>query len=296
MGSIARQILAGDQVASVMGVSSRGVFLQLPGGWVLFLSFEKYRGPLTINLVVNGFDLAQCQKGAELEIYPGRLSFPVMGLEIDYRDAIIWKPPDLPGRLLLPDQRRQRLEGILLELDRMQRSSPFADIYQTVLSPGRQVSERQMTTFGQLIALRQAWLSRDVATTAASMMPLLGMGAGLTPSGDDLALGFLLALNRWGQVLAPGLDLKLLNREIVRAAYERTTLLSANLIDCASQGQADERLILGLDGLLSETCDPGASAASLASWGNSSGVDALVGMGLAILAGAENSALPVEPI
>jgi hypothetical protein len=151
-----------------------------------------------------------------------------------------------------------------------------------MLIPGRQVKEHQKTAFSQLTALRQAWLSQDVTMIAASMLPLLGMGAGLTPSGDDLALGFLLALNRWGGVLAPGLDLKSLNLEIVQGAYERTTTLSANLIDCASQGQADERLILGLDGLLSEAYGPAICAASLAGWGNSSGVDALVGMGLAM--------------
>jgi hypothetical protein len=133
-----------------------------------------------------------------------------------------------------------------------------------------------------LAALRLALDGQEAARIAAAIQPLLGMGAGLTPSGDDLALGLLLALNRWGQTLAPGLDLKLLNREIVRGAYERTTMLSANLIDCASRGQADERLIVGLDGILSGEYDPGMCASSLAGWGNNSGVDALVGMGLAM--------------
>jgi len=284
IGSFARQILAGDQAASVMGVSSRGVFLHLPSGWVLFLSFEQYRGPLALNLVPGGGGLSQWQKGAELQIHPGRLSFPAEGLEVDFREAIDWQLPDLPGRLLSTDQRRHRLEGTLLELAVMQKTSPLADMLLAVLSPGRQLSGRQKTAFAQLVAVRQACVSQEVAMIAASIMPLLGMGAGLTPSGDDLALGFLLALNRWGYVLAAGLDLKLLNREIVRGAYKSTTLLSANLIDCASQGQADERLILGLDGLLSWEYDPGACAASLASWGNTSGVDALVGMALAILA------------
>ncbi len=263
---------------------------------MLFLSFERYRGPLTLNLEAGQRDLSLLEKGARVEIYPGRLVFPALGLEVDCRGAKDWQPPDLPGRLITPDQRCNRLEGVLLELDRMQKTSPLAGILGAMLSPDRQVSERQKKTFAQLAAVRQACFNRDVAMIAASIGPLLGMGAGLTPSGDDLAIGFLLALNRWGHELAPGLDFMLLNQVIVRGAYERTTLLSANLIDCASQGQADERLIIGLDGLLSEASDPGVGAASLAGWGSSSGVDALVGMGLVILAGAENSALPVEPV
>jgi hypothetical protein len=282
IGSAARQILAGANSANVMGISSRGVFLHLPSDWVLFLSFEQYRGPLTINLMTGRKELSQWQNGAEMQIYPDRLRFPSQDLELDYCDAMEWQPPDLPGRLLSPDQRRQRLEHVLLELGRMQKSSPLAETLQAMLSPGRQVKEHQKTAFSQLAALRQAWLSQDVAMIVASMLPLLGMGAGLTPAGDDLALGFLLVLNRWGGVLASGLDLKSLNREIVRGAYERTTTLSANLIECASRGQADERLILGLDALLSDVYDPGICAASLAGWGNSSGVDALVGMGLAM--------------
>lgn len=267
-----------------MGVSSRGVFLRLPGGWVLFLSFEQYRGPLTLNLVTEGGGEWQWQTGADLQIYPGRLSFPETGLEVDFRKAVGWQPPDLPGDLLTTEQRRQRLDSTLLLLAEMQKISPLADLLQTMLSPGRQLSERQQTTFVQLAAVHRACFNQQAAMIAASVISFLGMGAGLTPSGDDLALGLLLALNRWGHILAPGLDLKLLNQEIVREAYQLTTLLSANLIDCASRGQADERLISGLDGLLTQENDPQACAAALAGWGNTSGIDALAGMALAILA------------
>jgi hypothetical protein len=282
IGFVARQILAGANSASVMGVTSRGVFLHLSSDWVLFLSFEPYRGPLTLNLMTGRKELSQWQKGAEMQIHPDRLRFPSQDLELVYRDAMEWQPPDLPGRLLSPDQSRQRLEDVLLELAGMQKSSALADTLHAMLIPGRQLSQPQQTTFRQLAAVCRACASQQAGKIAASVNPFLGRGAGLTPAGDDLVLGLLLALNRYGDVLAPGLDLKSLNREIVRGAYERTTTLSANLIECASRGQADERLILGLDGLLSEAHAPVVSAAYLAGWGNSSGVDALVGMGLAM--------------
>jgi len=110
----------------------------------------------------------------------------------------------------------------------------------------------------------------------------LGLGAGLTPAGDDFILGFLLCLNRWQGALSPGVDLESLNRQMVRSAYRRTTQLSANLIECATLGLADERLVNGLDWLLSgETTDPDVLG-NLLGWGNSSGVSVLAGFATAL--------------
>jgi len=284
IGAIARELLAVDRSASVMGVSSRGIFLHLAAGWVLFLSYERYRGPLTLNLGSERRGVSRLRQGAALQILSGRKCILSTDLEINYGAAESWQAPQLPGGLLSNEKSREVLQQIIAELSRMGKTSPLAGQLPGLHSraegedmPGEAVSD-------MLAALRRVWDGQDASQIAAAVQPLLGMGAGLTPSGDDLAIGFLLALNRWGHVLAPELNLNLLNQGIISRAYESTTLLSANLIECASQGQADERLILGLDGMLSGEFDPGACAASLASWGNTSGIDALVGMALAILA------------
>ncbi len=283
IGAIARGLLEVDRSASVMGVSSRGIFLHLAAGWVLFLSCEQYRGPLTLSLEASRRDLLRLEKGAELEIHPERMCLLSEGLEIDYQPGEVWQARlPHPGRVLSTGQRRDRLERILLELSRMQKTSPLAEMLPGLLRLDWAEDTQGQATFRMLAAVRQGLNVHDTAAIVAAILPLLGMGAGLTPSGDDLAIGFLLALNRWGHVLAPELNLNLLNQGIVQGAYKSTTFLSANLIECASQGQADERLILGLDGMLSWEYDPEMCAASLASWGNTSGIDALVGMGLAI--------------
>ncbi len=95
-------------------------------------------------------------------------------------------------------------------------------------------------------------------------------------------LGFLLALQRWGYALASELEVEELTRQLLPLAYQKTTTLSANLIECASLGQADERLLLALDGIMTPNPDPPTCAAALAAWGNTSGHDALVGMALCI--------------
>jgi hypothetical protein len=109
------------------------------------------------------------------------------------------------------------------------------------------------------------------------------LGSGLTPSGDDLVAGCILALARWGSWLFPGLPVAAHAPQLLPLAYQTTTTLSANLIECACQGQADERLLLALDGILCAASPPSACAAALSAWGNTSGRDALTGMALVIL-------------
>ncbi|MHB9033822.1 MAG: oxamate carbamoyltransferase subunit AllH family protein, partial [Anaerolineae bacterium] len=100
-------------------------------------------------------------------------------------------------------------------------------------------------------------------------------------SGDDLISGLLLTYNRYQEVLKPPFSLANLNSAILESAYMKTTKLSANLIECASLGQADERLISALDGILAGTTHTARCADLIISWGSSSGCDALVGMALA---------------
>jgi hypothetical protein len=124
--------------------------------------------------------------------------------------------------------------------------------------------------------------SPDISRIIATLETYLGLGEGLTPAGDDLVLGYLLAINRWGDLLYLDLDISRINQAIRQAAYQKTNTLSANLIECASLGQADERLVLALDGILSGEPDPDTCIAHLLSWGHSSGANALTGMSAAI--------------
>jgi hypothetical protein len=73
---------------------------------------------------------------------------------------------------------------------------------------------------------------------------------------------------------------------LLPTAYQKTTTLSANLIDCAGNGQADERLLLAVDGMITGEPGPDACLEALINWGSSSDRDALVGMGLVL--GQEN--------
>ncbi|RPI30816.1 MAG: DUF2877 domain-containing protein, partial [Chloroflexota bacterium] len=79
-------------------------------------------------------------------------------------------------------------------------------------------------------------------------------------------------------MLPVSFDIQALNRAAVDLAYSRTTTLSANLIEWAAKAQADERLILALDGALTGAPDPTACIDYLAGYGSSSGRDVLAGL------------------
>ncbi|MCK5314644.1 MAG: DUF2877 domain-containing protein, partial [Anaerolineales bacterium] len=84
--------------------------------------------------------------------------------------------------------------------------------------------------------------------------------------------------------LWPGDGLLEINRQVVEAAYVKTTRLSANLIEMAAHGKGDERLIKTLDPLMSDIPNESEALRDLLGWGHSSGVDAFVGMAVALSA------------
>jgi hypothetical protein len=144
-----------------------------------------------------------------------------------------------------------------------------------------QTPDDQKSLFADIMSLQQAMTHHDVPRAVEVLSRLLGMGQGLTPSGDDFVIGLLLMLNRWPDAVWPGGDRRTLNRQVVHAAYDKTTTLSANLIECAASGQADERLVDVVDGILTGQPAESECASNLRRWGSSSGIDALVGMTVA---------------
>jgi hypothetical protein len=98
---------------------------------------------------------------------------------------------------------------------------------------------------------------------------MLGRGRGLTPSGDDLAVGLLLVLNRWPEAVPSISDLSYLNQRLVEAAGQQTTSLSRSLIQCAISGNSDERLLWVVDSIFTGEPEESESLSYLLQWGAS---------------------------
>lgn len=282
MGAIARELLSQDQAATMIGVTGRGAFLSLASGWVIFLSPEADRGPLTLNCPGQAANLKFLKSGAKARIQQKHIYLPQAGLLFDTDQAVTWEAPPTNREVLPPARRKVVLQLVARHALQAGKTSPVSELLPILFDSTDQQGFQGNILLKRIERLRRNLQDGEIVAAGEEMRAFLGLGAGLTPSGDDLALGLMLALARWGHSLAPALDLKGLSDILLPLAYQNTTTLSANLIECASQGQAHERLLLALDGLLTGDPDPAACAAYLAGWGNTSGLDALVGMGLAM--------------
>lgn len=281
IGRVASGLLSDEPVASVQGTSSRGVFVSLGSGWVVFLSVEGYRGPLTINLPGDSV-LPPYEDGTPIVISGSLIDIPGTRRRFLFEQAEIWQAPPLPTEVLPVEQRLNRLADITQELSLMQKESLFADFLAALLDDNVRATTHLNGVNNTLNEMWMAILEHKKGAFLNACGAVLGLGAGLTPSGDDLITGLVLALSRWEGVVLPNLEKEDLFADLIPMAYEKTSLLSANLIECACRGQADERLVLALDGIMTGEHRPAQCATALAGWGSSSGVDALAGMALAV--------------
>jgi len=280
IGEPAREALMCASQASVLGKTSRGLFLHLFTGWVIFLSFEPYRGPLTLNLLGDTRAFHNLEIGEVVKVSPGVIVFQRMGLSLTISGAEPWQASAKLRENLPVDALRAHVISIAHLAALQPSASQLVAMLPVILGLQEKPDLPPPDYFDELTHLQAACRTGRASAMAEALRAFLGLGAGLTPSGDDLVIGFLLAANRWGERLFPAIATAALNEAIPARAARSTSALSANLIECAARGQADERLVLALDGIVTGIPDAAACLASLAGWGNSSGLDAWVGMAL----------------
>ena len=285
IGSIAFDAQSIPQQGSVIGKTSRGVFIKSSSKWLVFISRESFRSPLTINLHGKDDLLQKISNKTPVHISPRGYIFPDADLEVCTQYAQVWrsqKPaiPPLPAA-----ERQRRLEDTSKRvMHRMNRGGLSSLLPNLIEAPNKYpISTQDLTQIeAKILEIQREMNAFNRLPNAENLSGLLGYGGGLTPSGDDFVIGFLLALNRWKEAISPTSNLKMLNQWLSAKAYEKTTTLSANLIECATFGLADERLINALDYLMAGNAQDSQSIEDLLSWGNSSGSDAYIGFVAAV--------------
>jgi hypothetical protein len=126
----------------------------------------------------------------------------------------------------------------------------------------------------QIAALECALADGDAVAAAGACIPLLGLGIGLTPSGDDLLVGLLAALHARRAAALP-----LIAAAVATAAPTRTTSLSAAAVVAAAHGRFPERMHDVLVAIAGNDDDAIRSSIERAmQFGASSGADTLVGL------------------
>lgn len=122
-----------------------------------------------------------------------------------------------------------------------------------------------------LTGARQSLSSQSWLQAARQLSSLVGLGEGLTPSGDDFLCGLLAACSLTASPVAYSLGQAL--RSLLPSVLDKTNLVSAGFLRCAVEGLFSRPVLALAQG----ACLSDAQAA-FASIGHSSGADTLSGM------------------
>ncbi len=271
IGHKVAEILNGGGGISVKGGTSRGVFLESEIGWMLFLSGEKFRGPLTLTLP----DLPRTKErfiiGSVGKLSGEGMEFKDIGVRVKIQDAEVWA--------YHPAYQEESGLSVRKAIESLKRTENA--VIDTLIGKRSASFTNNEVLHKVIIKIPSAIQTEDYQGAVEMLGKILGIGEGLTPEGDDFVIGLLFVLrianSRYKQ------EHELLAKEIVDQAQKKTTRLSSNLIECAALGQVDERISLVVDSLI--TGQDGADLVEgLMNWGNTSGGMALAGIISGILA------------
>jgi hypothetical protein len=276
-GRVAFDLVFTQKEATLLNHTSKGIFFRMPNRWHLFLSYENFKGPLTINIPISYSALLQSIEFSKIIAHRNKLEFVDNNLKIALPESRQWSPPG-PKEPLEKLERYAIVKELSSILDSYETAYPnitkiFIDLAENKHPP---TPETPLTK--NLLNYTPILKHERNSKVTNALSSFLGLGEGLTPQGDDFLTGFFLTLNRFPQLTSRPEIYKDISRKIVNEAYKKTTLLSSNLLECALSGQADERILLASDSLLTGTPSVKDIAHKTLTYGSTSGMSALAGI------------------
>jgi hypothetical protein len=298
-----REFLSGPRLpCEVAAVFQRVLYLREVGGTMICIAHERaHDAPLTIRAAIPWlFDFddfgvttgmpAGCATENELHI-GGRVVLVMP-------DAVEWRPAKVVARATA----KQVLNGVRRVTFELAKHTPaigLAPLVPRVESLVNEKMPRPLPDTGLLDAALPAVellvLSvrlRDAGGVDAAVKRLLGLGPGLTPSGDDFLCGFMAAGMATMKALGPDSvgshdfdgAMSDVAESISLHAARMTTEVSASYLEFAIQGITSSAVHKLIEGLLDTGDERGALSAAwvLTEIGHSSGWDCLLGTLLGI--------------
>ena len=270
-GVLAHRALRNGRRGRVAAVFERSLYVVLDDCWICIGAKDLGSGPL--HLLCMGLQPQYFSVGQEVIIADGAIligDVPFAGLDT----ASVWAPPPVPDWTL------QSLRMGLVAVDEVWRLLPVEQGLAASAGarpPGR--PSRLLTAAAPGLAalkrLIEAGLrgQRCAARDHQGIVELIGLGPGLTPSGDDLIGGALVALASLS---------RLATRDALwracRAHLDRSNAISAAHLRSAALGYAAAPLHEAVHAVIAGQVDrirPALTA--LSKVGHSSGLDALAG-------------------
>jgi hypothetical protein len=265
----------------VLAVFRRNFYVRFGEDVVCFGPPNLGRGPLNALCAFAG-DLSWADQGLLVNstASPTQSALHVQCFELDFNNAELWHPPGpttfsigelASGLGMLAISVGRRVPGALGLLTGepclgLQRTRATDDQIGALL----RAAEAPITSF-------RHWLA-DAVTGSCEPCPsldaLIGLGPGLTPSGDDFVCGALVALHYFGRADIAGR----LAEPALATVSRKTNVISAAYLRCAAAGQASGALFDVLHSLhAGQEASMEAALDALQAIGHTSGLDSLAG-------------------
>ncbi len=265
----------------VMASFARSVYLHSPAGNILCLCRS--------DLPMGPFSLScdQWERVTALGLMPGVPFLPQSeetlagpdGLVLSWAGSALWLPPVSSP----PAGLRDGLDRLRVLCGQFLPDEGLAPLLPWVLGGREDVGVRSSLAFALRDVGRQAmtclseWLDAPASVEGKASLDrgvsnLVGLGPGLTPSGDDVLGGAMLALGLAGQR-----DLLARLRDTVQTAMHGTNRISAAYMEAAAQGCGSSVLHDAVNAIWTDSPGLGQTLVGLGRMGHSSGWDALLG-------------------
>lgn len=270
VGGAAWRLLASGAAWRVFATFRRSVYCRSGEGSLLCVGTASIgAGPL--NVVAGLPERLDLEPGAPVE-WDGAALRVYGGLVLPLTHARIWRPTPLPAGW----DARGLARGLTELRAQAQALAPRDGLAPLVARADADTPLLRAARDG--IRALTGWMREGTGVPSAAAAGLIGLGPGLTPSGDDFVGGALIGL----RVLGRGDAADRLAAWVLPPARERTNAISAAHLACAATGEG----MAALHETLGALCAPGAPG--LQAWldaldavGHTSGWDALAGLAVA---------------
>lgn len=291
IGECAESVIrAPNARGSVLAVMSQAAYLQSSKGELLWLCPSILAAhPRS---VLGSFELSRLQvgmpfhgDGTYLEFQPGGMMDARFML--DLRRAAVWKPTPIV-RAARPKTVWTRVVQLLARLESLPYGESWAQILPLISAIAKCDATVTVSPSNAFVAsalpiiqeLAYACLSQETRCIAAAASRLIGMGTGLTPSGDDFVGGLIFVAFQLNAAYRSEFDWDFRSvQALLDCARTRTNLISWTLLDDNAHGQGAEPLHELVAGLLAARSPGrvGARVRRLMQIGHTTGLDLLAG-------------------
>jgi hypothetical protein len=272
----------------VAAVFARSLYLQAADDFMCVGEQSIGAGPLNATLrTANWQQLADTSPAPGDAVDAGPHTVRVGRAILETGGAQMWSPAAVPA--IAKDGGAARLaQGLQAVQTLVREQAPDGGLVRAALGLAPRddndpaVARLRRTAGPRIVALSE-WMHRRLRGAAGGPAPvdLLGLGPGLTPSGDDLLGGALIALRAAGRADAA----QDLDWQVASEAAGATTPLSCAFLRAAAEGMGCAPLHSAMAALLENDADALAShVTALGRIGHTSGWDALAGVVLALQA------------